>query len=173
MSLSYRDARRDDAAALAELGRATFIQTFGHLYRQEDLDTFLLNHREEAWAEQLASPDYAIRLAENAEGPVAYVKLGPNVLPVESDRRSIELRQLYVLDRLQGSGIGKELMAWALVEAKRRQAEEIYLSVWSENHRARAFYERYGFRFVAPYAFMVGNQADEDEIFRLSLEPDR
>ena len=54
--------------------------------------------------------------------------------------------------------------------ARAQGARELYLSVYVDNHRARRLYERYGFTFVAPYAFMVGAQADEDHIMRLALE---
>ena len=36
-------------------------------------------------------------------------------------------------------------MDWALDEARRRGARQLYLSVFIDNHRARRFYERYGF----------------------------
>ena len=55
--------------------------------------------------------------------------------------------------------------------ARRRGAGEIYLSVFVDNHRARRFYERYGFEPVGRYDFMVGTHADEDIIMRLKLQP--
>jgi len=171
--LRYRDAGPDDAAALAELGRATFMETFGHLYRPEDAAAFLTRHSEQAWAEQLADADFAVRIVEADGMAVAFAKLGPNELPLESDRKTIELYQLYVLEAWQGHRIGRVLMDWILAEARRRGAEEILLSVWTRNHRAQAFYQSYGFAFAAPYAFMVGEQADEDEIYRLALVPAR
>ncbi len=36
-------------------------------------------------------------------------------------------------------------------------------------HRARRFYERYGFDKVGRYTFMVGAYADEDIVMRLAL----
>jgi ribosomal protein S18 acetylase RimI-like enzyme len=60
-------------------------------------------------------------------------------------------------------------MDWALEEAHRRGAEELYLTVFVDNHRARRFYDRYGFEAVGRYDFMVGNHADEDVIMRKAL----
>jgi len=166
----FRDASPADTAALAALGRATFIETFGHLYDPEDLAAFLPTHSEEAWREQLESPDFAVRVAEDGGALVGYAKLGPKSLPYETAAPALELRQIYVLKPWHGAGIAQALMEWVLAEARRRGAHELYLSVYVDNHRARRFYERYGFRFAAPYKFMVGKQADEDQIFRLVLE---
>ncbi|GAA3260048.1 hypothetical protein GCM10020258_22280 [Sphingomonas yabuuchiae] len=43
------------------------------------------------------------------------------------------------------------------------------LSVYVDNHRAKAFYARYGFVDVGRYDFPVGGTIDEDRIMRLSL----
>ena len=69
----------------------------------------------------------------------------------------------------QGAGLAAEMMDWVLAEARRRGAEDIYLSVFVDNHRARRFYERYRFEPVGRYDFMVGTHADEDIIMRLKL----
>jgi RimJ/RimL family protein N-acetyltransferase len=53
--------------------------------------------------------------------------------------------------------------------AVRRGADELYLSVFTDNHRARRFYERHGFQPVGRYHFMVGDHADEDIIMRRPL----
>ena len=169
----YRDAGPADAAALAELGRRTFVETFGHLYKPEDLALFLLNHSEERWAGELADPAYSIRVAEAEGQAIAYAKIGPPTLPFEPRGRSIELRQFYVLGPWHGQGISHDLMRWAIDEARARDAEDLYLSVFVDNHRARRFYARYGFEYVGTYAFMVGSHADEDHVMRLSLrEPE-
>lgn len=169
MDISYRTATPADAAALAELGRRSFIETFGHLYSPENLAAFLASHSEGAWAEQLADPGFAVRVGEADGDVVAYAKLGPPSLPFEPRGRPIELRQFYVLKPWQGAGVAAELMDWVLAESRRRGADELYLSVFTDNHRARRFYDRYGFAFVQTYAFMVGTHADEDHIMRLDL----
>lgn len=170
--LCFRDAQPDDAAALAELGRQSFTETFGHLYHPDDLALFLEKHRPERWAGELADPRFAIRVGEAEGGLAAYAKLGPPSLPLEPRGAPIELRQFYVLRPWHGGGAAAELMAWVLAEARRRGTDSVYLSVFKDNRRARRFYDRYGFQFVKPYAFMVGSHADEDHILRLDLEPE-
>jgi GNAT superfamily N-acetyltransferase len=168
--ITYRDAGSADAALMSQLGARTFSETFGHLYKPEDLAAFLLTHREECWRAELSDPAFAVRLVEGGSEPAAYAKLGPPSLPFEPRGRSIELRQFYVRKPWQGTGVAQALIDWAIAEARARGAQDLYLSVFTDNHRARRFYARYGFEFVGTYAFIVGNHADEDHILRLALE---
>ena len=165
--IGYRDAEPADAAALARLFVQSFTETFGQLYKPEDLAAFLSEKDEAGWAEELRDPGLSVRLVEVEGEAVAFAKVGPVSLPVEPKRPAVELRQFYVLKPWQGKGIAEELMRWVLDTAQAKGAEELYLSVYVDNHRARRFYERYGFEFFGPYSFMVGNQADEDHIMRL------
>jgi GNAT superfamily N-acetyltransferase len=167
--VTFRNATADDLPAIDRVFRKTFCDTFAHLYRQEDLDAFLAKFAPETWAEEFADPRYRFRVAEAESGVVGYVKLGPSALPIETDRRAIELRQIYVLKEHHGSGIAAALSEWAIDEARRQNFEELYLTVYIDNHRARRFYDRHGFEAVGRYDFMVGNHADEDIIMRKTL----
>jgi GNAT superfamily N-acetyltransferase len=165
----YRDATAADAAALDGIFETVFCDTFAHLYRSEDLDAFLSSFGIADWEDQLGNPAFAARIAEADGVPVGYAKIGPMKLPVEPNGSSMLLDQLYVVKEQQGTGIARELMDWAIDEARRRGAEALYLTVFIDNHRARRFYDRYGFEDVGRYAFMVGEQADEDIIMRKAL----
>jgi len=169
MTVTCRDAIAGDFAAIDGIFRASFCETFAHLYADEDLQAFLANFTPEAWAEEMANPDYAFRLAEDDGRAVGYVKLGPLALPVDPDQTACELRQLYVLKDWHGTGIAAELIDWALGEARRRGMLTLYLTVYTDNHRAKRFYERRGFVAVGRYDFMVGTHADEDIIMKRAL----
>jgi ribosomal protein S18 acetylase RimI-like enzyme len=169
-TIVHRDAVPADSALMAEIGRRTFAETFGHLYTPDNLAAFLANHNEANWRSEVQDPAYSVRIVEADGEPVAYAKIGPPSLPFDPRGPSVELRQIYVLEPWQGRGIAQELMAWAIAEAKRRGARDLYLSVFVDNHRARRFYERYGFTFVGTYAFMVGDHEDEDHVLRLELD---
>jgi GNAT superfamily N-acetyltransferase len=173
VTVVYRNAGPADAAVLADLGRRTFAETFGHLYTPENLAAFLTTHNEERWRGELGDSAFAVRLAEEDGAAAAYAKIGPPTLPFEPRGVSVELRQFYVLEPWQGSGVAAALMEWVLGEARARGADDLYLSVFVDNHRARRFYGRYGFTFVGTYAFMVGNHADEDHVMRLALKETR
>ena len=169
MTITYRDATARDAATIDRLFDTVFCDTFAHLYRAEDLDTFLASFGIAEWEAELADPDYAYRIGEADGAPVGYVKLGPMNLPIEPNGPAMLLQQLYILTAHQGTGVARGLMDWAIDECRRRAAQELYLTVYVDNHRAKRFYDRYGFEAVGRYDFMVGNHADEDIIMRKVL----
>jgi ribosomal protein S18 acetylase RimI-like enzyme len=169
LCMTTRDAQADDLPAIDAVFRESFCDTFAHLYAPQDLSDFLGKFTSAAWREEFDDPRYDFRVAEVDGAVVGYLKLGPSTLPVETEAPAIELRQLYVLKDHHGSGIAAALTDWGIAKAKERGAEEIYLTVYTDNHRARRFYERYGFEGVGRYEFMVGNHADEDIIMRRFL----
>jgi ribosomal protein S18 acetylase RimI-like enzyme len=169
MSVTYRAASAADCEALAELGARTFTHTFGHLYQPSDLQIFLQNHTPENWGKELGDPAFEVRVAERDGELVGYAKLGPPHLPFEPRGEAAELRQLYVVEEMKGQGVADELIRWVIERARDKRADYLYLSVFVDNHRARRFYEKYGFEPEGTYAFMVGTHADEDIVMRLKL----
>jgi GNAT superfamily N-acetyltransferase len=167
--ITYRDATLDDAPAVDALFRQGFIDTFAHLYDPKDLAAFFAGFALAAWRRELADPDFAFRLAEDDGMLAGYAKISSVSLPVEPAGPAAELRQLYLLKRWHGGGIARVLMDWVVAEARGRGAEELYLSVFTDNHRARSFYARHGFEAVGPYIFMVGSHEDQDIIMRAKL----
>ena len=166
MSLTYRDGSQADADRVACLFRQSFIDTFAHLYRAEDLEAFLATKTADHFRDELADDRFEFILAEDDGELAGYVKLGPPELPVETPPDTIELCQLYVLKAWHGSGVAAALMDRALERVRRKRARHVQLSVYVDNQRARRFYERYGFHPVGRYDFMVGSHADEDIVLR-------
>lgn len=173
MTVQLRGATKADAATLAALGSRTFTDTFGHLYDPDDLDLFLKNHAEEHWAAELCDPEYNVLLvevpSETGAEAVGYAKIGPPHLPFEPRGVAVELRQFYLIKDWQGRGLADEMMHWVIDQAEQRKGEDLYLSVFVDNTRARKFYERWGFVAEGRYAFMVGTHADEDIVMRRPL----
>jgi ribosomal protein S18 acetylase RimI-like enzyme len=168
-AIRYRDAAIADAALIADLFARSFCETFAHLYKPEDLAAFLDGVTAEAFEVELSDPSFEIRIAEADGTAVGFAKLGSPSLPVETPPDTLELWQIYVLSGWQGSGIGPALFDWAAGRARNRGGRHLQLTVYVDNHRAKAFYERRGFSEVGRYDFMVGNHADEDIIMRSPL----
>ncbi|MBM3617773.1 MAG: GNAT family N-acetyltransferase [Alphaproteobacteria bacterium] len=166
-----RPATLDDAVTLSEIGRVTFIQNFGHLYTEKNLNDFLDGtYMPRLQADEIAYPENHIMLACVGEKVVGYAKSGPNKLPIENPPQpAYELHRIYLLPEAQGLGAGAALLKDALDYFARKQAASVYIGVWAENHNAQAFYRKYGFEPVGQYHFMVGTQADEELILQMQL----
>jgi ribosomal protein S18 acetylase RimI-like enzyme len=167
-----RPATEADVAALARLGRDSFVHKFGHLYNSEDLGSFLETaYSESSIARDIADPQREHCLAEAGGNLIGYCKLGLTSSYAEhSDAaQPIDLMQLYTDPEMTGRGIGARLMDWALAEAQQREADAILLSVYSENLAAQRFYQRYGFRKIADIYFWVGSHRDDEFLFELKL----
>ncbi|MDR6834531.1 MULTISPECIES: GNAT family N-acetyltransferase [unclassified Sphingopyxis] len=162
-----------DAEAIAAFANGSFTHTFGHIYDAADLATFLADwNPPDRVRAQLANPGYAIALVRDTAGAIlGYIKMGPVDfdLPAEQPTDSaVELHQLYVAEAAKGTGVAAALMDWGIAWARAR-ASILYLTVFTENDRAQAFYRRYGFYDVGRNEFRVGNHVDEDRFFRLDL----
>lgn len=169
MTVGYRDAAPADLAAVDTLWRESFTATFGPLYDPADLSAFLGRFDQAQAAAGLALSGAAIRLAEEDGALIGFARIGDVKLPVTPVGPALELRQLYLSDAAKGRGVADALMDWVTAEARTRGAGEIFLSVYVDNHRAKAFYARHGFADVGPYTFMVGHHRDEDRLMRLTL----
>ncbi len=166
----YRKARVSDAGALTDMARASFTETFGHLYPPRDLAIFLdQTFGPYGLPTQILDSRFAIRLATDQGQIVGFAKIGPNAFTDHAAAEDVELYQLYVLKPWQGSGVAAALMDWAIAEAQERGAGHLLLSVYADNHRAQRFYTRYGLREVGRYAFPVGDTIDDDRIWMLEL----
>lgn len=170
--LTLREAEAADVPALAELGRSSFLAKFGHLYRPEDLTPYLEGtHSPAAVAREFASAERRYCLAEQGGRLVGYCKLGLVCGFPDHARgqKPIEIKQFYTAPDATGSGIGAAMMDWVLAIAATLSADEIQLSVWSENAGAQRFYARYGFEKMADIGYWVGQQRDEEFLFSLLL----
>ncbi len=169
MTVEIRPALAKDAQTLAALGAETFVATFGRLYKQKDLDAFLVkNHAASVYAQLLSDPDYGLWIAETPEGEaVGYAVAGPCSLPVpELPANSGELARLYLKKGVQGGGLGARLLEVAL-EFLQNRFEHVYLSVYAENFGAQRLYGRYGFVKILDYFYMVGDHEDPEWIMEL------
>lgn len=168
--VSYRAASSQDIPQLAALGRELFIETWGTLYSSQDLNSFLEQvHSPEGVACDLAE-DCCYWIAQSSAQWIAYCKAGPVHVPVDiGGRRAAELRQMYVRQPYHGTGVADQLMELFLQWTSQHQIQDAYISCWSENHRALAFYKRYGFSKFCQYKFRVGQQLDDEYILKRVL----
>lgn len=167
-SLTLRRAMLADAAALSDIGAATFIETFGHLYPAQDLEEFLSSaYSLERATSDLVNANKASWLVEEGGRVVGYASAGPCDLPHEAvSQSSLELKRFYLLRAYQNGGIGGRLWTQVLDWMTAQSPPDLWIGVWSENYGAQRFYLRQGFEKVGEYGFKVGSTTDHEHILR-------
>lgn len=168
VSLAIRRAGATDADALSQIGARTFVDTFGHLYPDEDLQDFLQeSHSPAVYARYLADDAYALWLLEDSTDAVGYALAGPAGLPhPELQPGDGELKRLYVTPALHNGGWGGRLFQAATDWLEQDGPRTLWISVWSENLGAQRFYMRHGFEQAGEYEFHVGRVRDREFMLR-------
>jgi ribosomal protein S18 acetylase RimI-like enzyme len=172
-AVTIREATPEDAASLALVGAATFLESFAGTLDGSDIVAHCRSqHAEEIYREYLTRASARIWIATAMPGgaPVGYLMLDRATLPVDAQRPDdLEIKRVYLLPRFQGSGLGAELMWLAIHAARSREAKRVVLGVYSGNRRAIAFYERHGFRHIGERRFRVGQREYDDYVLGLEL----
>jgi RimJ/RimL family protein N-acetyltransferase len=163
-----RRAQVADAAALARIGAATFVETFGHLYPASDLEPYLRSAYDvDATRATLSDPDCAAWLLEADGIAVGHALAGPCGLPHPEVRPGDgELKRLYLLRSHQNGGHGGAMFGAVIDWLERDGPRTLWIGVWSQNLGAQRFYARHGFERVGDYDFVVGATRDHEFILR-------
>jgi diamine N-acetyltransferase len=154
------------------MGRAVWLETFGHSGSAEDIAAYLAKAYGPTGdlIRHLSDPDHRFRLATAGGGIVGYAKLSRPWLPAGIfGPNARQLSQLYVAREHRGGGVAQALMNWSIDTSRAEGADELLLTVWEHNPRAKRFYERNGFVHIGDYDFPMGEQIDRDLIMRLAL----
>lgn len=171
--MNIRFANENDAALLAEVGRRTFYDSFIEYNTPEDMQKYLSEHYStEIQMSEIKDPNTIFLIAEINSIPVGYVKLrGQSKGDGVVGTNPMELQRIYTIQEYIGKGVGAELMKAVIREAKERGFDCLWLGVWEKNERAIKFYEKWGFRKVGNYVFVLGEDIQSDFTMELSLTP--
>jgi len=174
LRISIAKANLATATRLAELGRQTFTETFAADNKPADMAAYLVaTYGPELQLAQLQDPRCTYLLAEMQGQAVGYLQLWQgSILGLATDNTAanqLEIKQLYIVEDWIGTGLGKALMRRALDIAQADGCTAVVLGVWEHNERAKAFYQRFGFREVGEVAFKLGEDVQRDLIYRKGL----
>ena len=168
MTWRLRRAEPGDAPALSLVASATFLDTYATVLTGADIVAHCTTKNSiaafETW---LDDPATIVTLAEYEPGhaPIGYTVLTAPDFPIEPGPADIELRRIYLMKQAQGSGLGAALMTRALEDAAAAEQTRVLLGVWDQNTRARAFYERQGFKVIGARQFTVGTTLHNDPVY--------
>ena len=153
VEITIRLATSADTELLADLGARTLRDTFGPDKTEAQASYLALTFSPGMKSGALTDPQAAFLVAEVTGSAVAYARLRFGYSPdFVGGAAPMEIARIYADAPWVGRGIGRALMESCLDMAKDRGCDVVWLDVWDRNHRAIAFYERWGFSAVGSQA---------------------
>jgi ribosomal protein S18 acetylase RimI-like enzyme len=169
--VQIRQATVEDAAMIADMSRRTFYDSFAAQNTPEDIAQYMETQftRESLMAE-VGQPGNIFLLAYLDDAPVGYMRLLEHEAPPEMGQGpAIEIVRLYAEQSAIGKGVGSTLMRSAIDLGTEKGKEWIWLGVWEHNHRAIAFYTKWGFEKFGHHPFILGSDKQTDWWMRKKL----
>ena len=160
-----------DAAPLAAFAARTFEETFAHSTTPADMAEHLARSYSPALQQaELEDAGQRTILVESHGTILGFSQVRQRPVPAHlSASGAVELRRFYLDRSLHGSGAATALLDRTKEEAAAIGGAAVWLSVWEQNERARAFYLKSGFRDIGSDAFWVGQDCQTDRILLLDL----
>jgi ribosomal protein S18 acetylase RimI-like enzyme len=117
----------------------------------------------QSFKQLLSSEHYHIWVALEANQPIGFA-----VMQGMSDELAM-LSKLYVLPDYQGKGVALSLYNAVVNHTKISGYTKLNLSVFSGNSKAKAFYEKQGFKLVGDHDFLMETELHKDHIYQLEV----
>ncbi|MBK9155710.1 MAG: GNAT family N-acetyltransferase [Chloracidobacterium sp.] len=169
--VEIRQATIDDCLLVSALATVTFYEA----YFEQDTPADLANYLYESFSveqvtAELSDPGTTFFIAFRDGKAVGYAKLldGSTADGVEGDR-PVELKRIYLVERVWGTGIGERLLAHCEASARELGHDVLWLGVWQENRRGQSFYGKHGFRKVGTITFPYGDSVGTNDVMMKDL----
>lgn len=125
------------------------------------------NFTEQVISEELKDDNkvFTVACVNDVVAAFSVLTTGTSEPCVEQLERRIEIQRVYADSAFQGKGVARTLMEATLDLAKELGNKWAWLGVWESNHKALAFYTKFGFTKVGEHDFMLGNDRQTDYIY--------
>lgn len=163
----YRSALPADALCIGVLATQVFLDTYAtHGVRADLAREALAQYGTQAFEQRLRDPACSFVLAERAGHLLGFAECSTSSAPpLPSHAGGIELVRLYVQRRAQRQGLGAALLRRAEALARPASPACLWLTAWSGNVDARAFYAAQGYRDVGATEYVIGGCGYENRVF--------
>lgn len=172
MQITIHAVGEDRLEQLRQLSLETFRATFANSNSAEDMahyeaEAFSL----ERLSAELSTGGSRFYLAlDDERQALGYLKLNTGSAQSEAEApEALEIERIYTLPKTHGSGLGQQLLDYALSLAQQEGRPYIWLGVWEHNARALRFYRRNGFEVYGAHDFVLGSDRQRDLLMKRKL----
>jgi len=169
--VEYRPGTPQDSLCIGVLAMQVFLDTYATDGIRPDLALEVMSYyTPDKFAERLIHQSARFILAERKGYLVAFaeVSLGGEV-PASTIPCGAELVRMYVQPQFKRQGLGRALVTYAEAIAKSESAECLWLTAWTENRAALAFYKALGYSDIGATNYIFQGNSYENRIFTRTL----
>jgi GNAT superfamily N-acetyltransferase len=156
---------------LTALSLQTFIDGFQKVTNPEPFQNYIVKaFATETMREEITHPQavfYGLRVSGELAG---YWKLRwDRYTDFNAPKPMLELQRIYFLEKYWSQGLGKNALQWIEQFAKDHSFKSVILLAYTENHAARRFYFREGYRDIGRADFQFGGEIHKDFVMCKNL----
>ena len=142
---AVRNANLEDCAGIAMVHVRAWQAVYRRHMPDESLDGLNVGERTEMWRKLSMTSGRVLLVVDDVDGTISgFCDLIPSRDP-DAKSTTGEISAIYVSPGQWGQGIGQKLLSAAVARARENGFSELTLWVLDANHRARKFYEKFGF----------------------------
>ena len=164
--MNIRIATIEDINQLCEIGKTTFVETYGEQNTPENLQNYLQEKfNEKQISDEINTPKTIFLLVELENETIGYAKMRIN-LEENPDEKALEIERIYINKNYHGQKYGAMLMQKCIDVALENKYESLWLGVWEHNPKAFNFYQKWGFEVFGEHIFQLGDEAQTDFLMK-------
>jgi GNAT superfamily N-acetyltransferase len=169
--IEVRPATSDDVELISVLAATTFYEAYFEQDTPHDLSGYIVeSFQPQSIQEQIADENALFLIAYVDGRAVGYAKLDAGSTdPSITTKNTIELKRLYILERVWGKGVGEAILQQCEQLAAQRGCETIWLGVWQLNERGQRFYQKHGFVKKGTLEFPYGDSVGINDVMEKKI----
>lgn len=172
MEIKITKIKENEIAALQEIGKKTFSETFSVNNTEESMTQYLeTSFAAEKLIAEVNDENSEFYVARLEDTIIGYLKINTGLSQTEIvEGNALEIERIYVSKDFHGKKVGQALYNKAIAIAIEKNVDYVWLGVWENNLRAIGFYRKNGFEEFDKHIFRLGNEEQTDIMMKLDLK---
>lgn len=161
--MKIRIARKEDALQIAIVHVDSWRSTYKGIIPDSFLQNLSYEQRKSNWDKNIADPSTTIFVVEDEQGViVGFSVVGERVSNLQKE--TTDLQAIYLLERVQNKGIGKQLLLHTVQHALTEGYTQMFVEVLKEN-KTLHFYEYYDATYIETRRLTIGGKVLDEAIY--------